>query len=276
MHLGRIVPGSILFVSLVAFSAERRPVPPNVVKIVGREYAFDAPDTIPSGWTIFEFRNEGKESHEAILRRVPAGHTAAEALAAATAPGRFPEWLEPAGGPDIIGPDVSTREMQRLEPGTYVWYCFIGAEADAVPHLRKGMIRVMVVTPSGVAAADPQPATKTVIRMADFVFVPSQPIESGVQWLRVENTGAKVHELVILELKPGATLESINKWRRRSGEPRPFTQIGGVAGVQPGQHAYVELNAHPGNYVLRCRIDDEASGKTHRELGMEQEITVEH
>jgi hypothetical protein len=276
MHLGRIVPGSFLLVSLVSFSADRRAALPNVVTIVARDYTFDAPDTIPAGWTIFEYRNEGKESHEAILRRIPAGHTAAEALAAASAPGPFPGWLEPSGGPNVIGPGVNSRVMEKLSPGTYVWLCFIGAEADGVPHLKKGMIRVMVVSPSSVAAAVLEPTAKTVIRMANFAFVPSQPIESGVQWLRVENTGAKFHELVILELQPGATLESILKWRRRSGDPRPFTQIAGIAAIQPGQHAYVELKAHTGNYVLRCRIEDEESGKTHRELGMESEITVDH
>jgi hypothetical protein len=274
MHFGRIAFGSSFAISLIAFPTNTASAPPHVVAIVARDYVFVAPDTVPAGLTIFEYRNVGTESHEAILRRLPAGHTAAEVLAAANVPGPFPRWLEPAGGPNVIGPGVESRVMEQLRPGTYVWLCFIGAAADGVPHLKKGMIRLMVVTPSRVAAS-PEPVAKTVIKMADFVFVPSQPIESGVQWLRVENVGTKSHELVILELRPGETLESILKWRRRGPEARPFTQIGGVAAIQPGEHAYVELKAHSGTYVFRCRIEDEESGKTHRELGMESDITVQ-
>jgi hypothetical protein len=273
MYFGRIGLAGSLAISLLAFRMDTSASPPNVVKIVARDYTFDAPDTVPAGLTIFQYRNEGTESHEAILRRIPAGHSPAEVLAAANAPGPFPRWLEPAGGPNVIGPGVESRVMEQLRPGTYVWLCFIGAEADGVQHLKKGMIRLMVVTPSNVVAPT-EPVAKAVIKMADFVFVPSPPIESGVQWLRVENIGNKYHELVILELRPGENLESILKWRRRGPDPRPFTQIGGIAAIAPGQHAFVELKAHSGNYVLRCRIDDEESGKTHRELGMESEITV--
>jgi hypothetical protein len=70
-------------------------------------------------------------------------------------------------------------------------------------------------------------------------------------------------------------LQDVKAWQRDKAGAQPFTRIGGVATITAGSHAFVQLDARPGNYILRCRIVDSATGRTHMQLGMEQEITVQ-
>lgn len=261
-----------LFVMLPLLLADTSGLPPQVVKIVARDYVFEVPDTVAPGLTIFDYQNVGTESHEAILVKVPAGHSASEVFDAFASGNGRPDWVEAAGGPNIIGEGVSAREMQWLQPGTYVWLCYLAAP-DRMTHIAKGMARVMVVA-GQTPKQQNEPVANAVLQLRDFDFALSQPLKAGVQWIRVENTGLKAHELVVFELPPGKTLADALAWRRASGEPRPFTQIGGVAPIMPGAHAFFEMKAHSGRYVLRCRITDRDSGRTHRELGMETEISI--
>jgi hypothetical protein len=47
----------------------------HAITIMAEDYAFDAPDEIPSGWTTIEYTNEGEEPHFLIVARIPEGKT---------------------------------------------------------------------------------------------------------------------------------------------------------------------------------------------------------
>jgi hypothetical protein len=79
---------------------------------------------------------------------------------------------------------------------------------------------------------------------------------------------------VVFRLAPGKTLADMKAWQKTRNGPIPFTRIGGLAGIEHGEHAFIRLDGAPGNYVLRCRILDTGSGRTHIQLGMEMELTV--
>ncbi|HSM14641.1 MAG TPA: hypothetical protein VLA66_11295, partial [Thermoanaerobaculia bacterium] len=49
-----------------------------VVEVRASDYAFIAPDEIPSGWTTFEFANRGQEPHFFMLSLLPEGKTLAD------------------------------------------------------------------------------------------------------------------------------------------------------------------------------------------------------
>lgn len=71
---------AVATVSVVAFSgsatAQQAPADgPRVVEVTGFDYAFQAPDTIPSGWTTFRFHNQGSELHVFDLLRFPYDRT---------------------------------------------------------------------------------------------------------------------------------------------------------------------------------------------------------
>lgn len=53
------------------------------VRVVGTDYAFTAPDTVPRGRTAFTFANRGTQGHEMAIARLRAGIGATEILAAA-------------------------------------------------------------------------------------------------------------------------------------------------------------------------------------------------
>ena len=47
----------------------------HVVEVIGRDFSFEAPEQIPSGWTTFRFVNEGAQEHFMALTRMPEGLT---------------------------------------------------------------------------------------------------------------------------------------------------------------------------------------------------------
>lgn len=48
---------------------------PNVVSLSATEYAFEAPDTLPGGWTTFRLANRGQEVHYGHMVRLDSGKT---------------------------------------------------------------------------------------------------------------------------------------------------------------------------------------------------------
>src|SRR2546426_12834058 len=122
---------------------------PNVVTIPATDYAFGVPDTIPAGLTTFRLVNRGKELHHASLVRLGDGKTVADFQAGLAAAMKShappPSWMTFAGGPNAVTLGDTGVAMQMLEPGAYVFVCWIPS-LDGVPHVMKGMMHPLVVT----------------------------------------------------------------------------------------------------------------------------------
>ena len=267
---------------LAMTAACRRPVSradgPNVVTITTSEYAFGMPDTIPAGLTTFRLVNQGKELHHASLVRLRDGKTVADfqaGLAAAmqshTPP---PSWMTFAGGPNAVTLGDTGVATETLEPGSYVFVCWIPS-LDGVPHVMKGMLHPLVVTAGAIPAAA-APAADMTIKLTDYDFVLSQPLTAGKHVVRVENTGAQAHEIVIAALAPGKTLKDFIAWEE-GGEkgPLPTGQwLGGITTLDVGGHSQFTTTFAPGSYLLLCFWPDAKDGKPHLMHGMGKEITV--
>jgi len=267
---------------LAMIAACSRQVPradgPNVVTITTSEYAFGMPDTIPAGLTTFRLVNQGKELHHASLVRLRDGKTVADfqaALAAAmknhTPP---PSWMTFAGGPNAVTLGDTGVATETLEPGSYVFVCWIPS-LDGVPHVMKGMLHPLVVTAGAIPAAA-APAADVTIKLTDYDFVLSQPLTAGKHVVRVENTGAQAHEIVIAALAPGKTLKDFIAWEE-GGEkgPLPTGQwLGGITTLDVGGHSQFTTTFAPGSYLLLCFWPDAKDGKPHLMHGMGKEITV--
>ncbi len=266
----------------LAVAACNRPAPqakgPNVVTVTTTEYAFAMPDTIPAGLTSFRLVNQGKELHHASLVRLGDGKTVADfqaGLAAAmkshTPP---PPWMTFAGGPNAVTLGDTALATQLLEPGSYVFVCWIPS-LDGVPHVMKGMLHSLVV-----AAATPstavEPAADVTIKLTDYDFQLSQPLTAGKHVVRVENAGAQGHEIVIAALAPGKTLHDFIAWEA-GGEkgPLPTGQwLGGVTALDVGGRSQFTTTLKPGSYLLLCFWPDAKDGKPHILHGMAKEVTV--
>jgi hypothetical protein len=268
----------IVALAALGACAPKAPVGPNVVTLTAGDFTFTGPDTIPAGLTTIRLVNQGKELHHAMLVRLGGGHTVAEFQAGMQAmmthPGPAPAWVQFAGGPNAATPGDTSNVTEMLEAGTYVVLCVIPS-ADGVPHVAKGMIRTLVVTPS-TAAAIAEPAADVTMKLVDYAFQLSRPLTAGTTAIRVENAGKEPHEVVVAALLPGKTAKDFVGWEL-GGEKGPLPTgkwLGGVGALVPGGHATFSLSLAPGNYVLLCFFPDEKDGKAHLVHGMSQQITI--
>ena len=252
---------------------------PSVVTITATDYAFGGPDTIPAGLTTFRLVNLGKELHHASLVRLAEGKSAAAfqaGLAAAMkshAP--LPSWMTFAGGPNAVTLGDTGVATQLLEPGSYVLVRWIPS-LDGVPHVMKGMMRPLVVTAAASPHSGAEPAADVTIKLTDYDFQLSQPLTAGKHVVRVENTGAQAHEIVIAALSAGKTLQDFIAWEA-GGEKGPLPTgdwLGGVTTLDVGGHSQFAATFAPGSYLLLCFWPDAKDGKPHIMHGMAKQITV--
>ena len=130
---------------------------PNVVSLTATEYAFEAPDTIPAGWTTFRLANRGQEVHYGHMVRLEPGRTVRELVdayaEAIRTSGPRPKWVTRFGGPGGAAPGDSSSVTQYLEPGSYVWICPVEDNAGT-PHFSKGEFKPFVVRAADGVVAD--------------------------------------------------------------------------------------------------------------------------
>jgi len=259
-----------------------RPVPraagPGEVTITASDYAFGVPDTIPAGLTTLRLVNQGKELHHASLVRLGDGKSVVDfqtALVTAmknhTPP---PAWMGFAGGPNAVTPGDTATATQILEPGSYLFVCWIPS-ADGTPHVMKGMLRPVVVSVAQRAAMA-VPAADLSITLTDYDFRVSQPLTAGTRVVRVKNAGAQAHEVAITALSPGKTLQDFIAWEQ-GGEKGPLPTgrwLGGVGVMDAGGESEFTTTFAPGSYLLLCFWPDAKDGQPHIMHGMAKQITV--
>src|SRR5213594_833372 len=251
---------------------------PSLITITATDYAFGVPDTLPAGLTTFRLVNQGKELHHASMVRLRDGKTVADFQAGLAAAMQShappPSWMTFAGGPNAVTLGDTGVATETLEPGSYVFVCWIPS-LDGVPHVMKGMLHPLLVTAS-LAPTTPEPAADVTIKLTDYDFQLSQPLTAGTHVVRVENTGAQAHEIVIAALSAGKTLQDFIAWEA-GGEkgPLPTGQwLGGVTTLDVGGHAQFTTTFAPGSYLLLCFWPDAKDGKPHIMHGMAKQITV--
>jgi hypothetical protein len=290
-----------LWISLVAVSAcskedkTARPKPaiaaPNVVSLTATEYSIAAPDTIPAGWTTFRLHNYGTDVHYGHMVRLDPGKTVEELVTtyaeAIRTSGPRPKWLTRFGGPGGAAPGDSSSDTQYLEPGSYVWICPV-EDDKGNPHFSKGEFKPFVVSDHVVAGREAAPKADMVIRLVDFSFAVDTPLVPGRHTIRVENTGAEPHDLVMMKLMPGKTIEDIRNWMnperaRRADQangPAPSIETlaspgsgGGIAVIAPKMESFIEASITPGEYALFC-MATAPDGRSHMEHGMIRQISA--
>ena len=243
----------------------------SVLTVKASDYAFEAPSEIPAGLTTIRLVNEGPSLHHIQMVRLEDGKRLADLLGALKGE-QFPPWARLAGGPAPPEVGSTSTTVERLEPGTYALICFIPSP-DGMPHVMKGMSRELTVTgPS--RAAGPEPEADIVVKLVDYDFELSRPLTAGKHTIRVENAGAQPHEIAIVRLNPGKKPSDFTAWGMKPVGPRPGTIHGGVSGIMPGTHAFVEVDLPPGDYGLLCFLPDAKDGKPHFMHGMEKETSV--
>ena len=251
-------------------------IAPNVVNVTTTEYSFTAPDSIPAGLTTFHLVNSGKELHHIQLIKFDAGKTAedfAKALKSMKPDGPLPSWAHEVGGVNAPRPGGGEASATLpIDAGSYVMVCFI-PDANGVPHIAKGMMRPLTVTPASGPAATPPTADDT-LTLADYTFTLSAPLTAGTHTLRIVNTGQQPHEVELVRLAPGKSAAEMAKWVFQQYGPPPGEPLGGVPALPVGGYAFITQDFPPGNYALLCFVPDVKDGKPHAAHGMVKQITV--
>ena len=246
---------------------------PNMVSFTAKEFSFEGPDTIPAGLTMFHLTDAGQELHHVQLVKLEEGKTFADYQAATKdMKGPPPVWAVPYGGVNPPAPGATTTAMQVLEPGNYAVVCFVEG-ADHVPHMAKGMMRALTVTPSA-GANTTEPAADVTLTLSDYTFTLSKPLAAGKQMIKVENGAAQPHEVVLVQLAPGKTIQDVGKWVFDMKGPPPGKPIGGIPAFVKGKNSFFEADLTPGEYGMICFVPDAKDGKPHVQHGMTTQFKV--
>lgn len=255
------------------------PATPPVVILKAVDYAFEAPDTIDAGITTFRLVNRGSQLHMAQLMRLEGGKSLDDFLEAYTeafrTTGPRPPWAPRYGGPGAADPGGISNATQQLEPGRYAWICIMNVP-DGIPHVVKArMAKAFVVRPRNAAPAPrTAPAATLRFQLVDYAFRITGPLAAGRQVIRVENAGTEPHEVALLRLAPGKTMEDFQAWTQNPQGPPPGSAVGGVSSLAPRLEAFFEADLTAGEYVVLCFVTA-PDGRPHTQHGMIQHLRID-
>jgi len=247
-------------------------------KIGAKDFSYDGPDTIAGGLVKLTLTNSGKEPHQAQVVRLNDGVTPQQFQSSLQNPDptALLKLVTTMGGPNVIDPGNSQSVIDTLTPGNYALLCFVSGD-DNIPHLAKGMVKTFTVTAPPAAQPSP-PATSNKLITADFNFLGVDSLPTGNQTIEVTNGGPQPHEVTMIRLKGGVTVDQL-KALLASGEPPPpgpppFDDVGGLGAQNAGGKGYILTNLTAGSYAFLCFVPDATTGKAHAELGMVRALTV--
>lgn len=241
--------------------------------IHAHDFTYDLPEQVAAGIIRISLMSDGKEPHHAQLARLNDGVTQEQFLAALQEgeEAMFP-LVSFAGGPAPIDAGGSQSVLMELAAGNYVVLCFVPS-ADGMPHMAKGMIGFFeVVAGENRTAA---PIADATVEMLDFSYKLPEDIQAGKQLWSVVNRGEQLHEINLMKLAEGKTMDDVMAWVMQPAGPPPFMNVGGFQGINPGATGWMELDLAAGEYIAICHIPDPATGKAHEELGMILPFTVQ-
>lgn len=241
--------------------------------MVAKDHSFTAPAQVGAGWVTVSLDNQGQSPHHAQLLHLNQGVSVEQFQA--TLRDNPPAVLglaTLAGGPGVVDPGGSQATTTFLEPGSYIVICVVPDE-QGVPHAAHGMLAPLEVVPGGAYGQEPKADAE--VSMVDFGFILPDTIPAGEQTWKIVAAGKQPHEMLLLKLAEGKTLQDAQAWMHQPAGAPPFSNAGGLQGIDPGEAGYLHLELSPGNYVVLCHVPDPASGKAHLELGMIAPFTVQ-
>ncbi len=249
------------------------------VSIVATDSGFTLPDTLHSGLNHLVYENRGNEIHECMFIKLPDGMSAADYVAQVKSGISFPEGAKDCAGPGLASPGTRVEMWVPLEEGNYITGCWI---AD---HMTERRPAGFVVHGAAQPPVSP-PREDVIVRMLDFQFVLSGPIKRGEQTIRYETVGPSMHEVDIVRLAEGRSVDDVRNWfRNQERDPLPGTIAAGCMDSHDlTRVSWVRHTFEPGRYVLWCdmpmiqsaeKADPDAAHVTHADAGMFKEVTVD-
>lgn len=229
------------------------------IDIAAVDFDFEVPDTIEGGLVTFNFTNEGNEPHFVGFAKIAQGASFDDVKAALSAPPpspgvapAAPPPFEDEGGIATGDPGTSTRATLNLSEGQYAFYCAIPSP-DGVPHTAKGMVKEITVNSGDEGTVAEGDGTLVGV---DFAFDDDPTLKAGENEFRLRNEGQQLHEINLVEIPDGRTIDDVVAWHRQQQGPPPAKFLSGVA-VKPGADASATFEIAEGRtYAFICAIPD--------------------
>ncbi|WP_373062208.1 hypothetical protein [Gemmatimonas sp.] len=158
-----------------------------------------------------------------------------------------------------------------LEAGDYIAFCVIPSPGGP-PHLMKGMIKPITVTPSARKAA--APIVDLTLTLSDYDMVFSKPLASGKHVIAVRNVGKQPHEFFMALLMPGKSPMDLANFAENPVGAPPGKPMGGITDIVPGDVVYLQVDVPKGELGVMCFTPDMKDGKPHFAHGMIKQTSV--
>lgn len=270
------------------------------VRVVARDFAFEAPDELPLGWTTFRFHNEGAQTHFLILYRLPEGKHLAD-VQKELAPAfdqvmearqngevdqagalkmlgeQAPAWLSQlvySGGVGLTAPGHTAQATVNLQtPGVYIMECYVKAP-NGMFHSSMGMQHELVVTDETGSGTEPDADVN--MTLSNSSIATDGALTSGRHTIRVhyaENpVGGFFFDVNLARLTDDTDVDALKHWMNWLNvgglrAPAPAEFLGGSENMPAGNTAYFTVNLTPGRYMWLSEVDAEGN--------MASEFTVE-
>jgi len=236
------------------------------VRIIATDAGLEAPRTIRPGMRHIIFENRGKQVHEAMFVKLPAGMSAEDFKGRVNEGILFPEGALDYSGPGLLSPGGTTEVWVPLDPGEYVLICW--------NHMRKSV--------RGLAVTDAQPVDDTppkedaVLMVRDFKFELQGHLKPGMRVIKIQSSGPSLHEADLFRLHPGRSASDVQRWYKDDlGEPAPADALGGIVDSHDTRQVlWLRRRFTPGQYVFHCALPLNPNAKsgdksaTHADVGM--------
>ncbi len=265
----------------------------NVIDILTENMEFQMPDTIPSGWVTFRYKNASVQTHFLLVDDYPDGKTLDTILAVIDPPfaegmklitagkpeegfaafGKLPAWFGEVkfiGGTGLISPGHVAQTTMKLNPGNYFFECYVKM-SDGVFHTSMGMIRPVIVSDADSGNLPPKADISVEISSTEGIVF-NDSISAGNHTFSVYYKDQIAHEHLIghdvnlAKVDDNVNLDDLGNWMDWSNpkgliEPAPagVTFLGGVNNMLAGDTGYFTANLDAGRYVLISEVPNPAS-----------------
>lgn len=232
------------------------------------------PETIPAGWVEITFENTGEAPLFGIMARLDDDATMDDFIHALMGMMSGEAGIIPpatfTGAPAAM-PGTTQSVTYNLAAGNYVLLNVAGEEPQIATFLVEGE----------TVETDIEPEADLTVALVDFAFGLPVELPAGEQTWLIENVGEQWHELIVIPVPDGTTLEdAMSLLMATEGEVEGEGAMPEFAAVwspmSAGERAWVQVDLAPGTYLVSCFIEDANSDEhaIHAALGMIQIVTV--
>jgi hypothetical protein len=265
----------------------------NIVDILTENMDFQMPDTIPSGWVTFRYKNASPQTHFLLVDDYPEGKNLDTIIARVGPPfdegmklinegkveegyaafGKLPEWFGEVkfiGGTGLISPNHVATTTMKLNPGNYIVECYVKM-SNGMFHTSMGMAKEILVSDTDSGNQKPKADIAIEISSTEGIVF-NDSISKGIRTFSVHYKDQIVHEhflghdVNLAKIDDNVNLETLGSWMDWSNpkgliEPAPagVTFLGGMNNMLAGDTGYFTATLEPGRYVLISEVPNPES-----------------